>query len=98
MNCNGSSLVCFYFLVSVVDIILYSNMTFFYHGSSALVGLDLLIVEVSRSHSDTHTLGRTSLDEGSARRRNLYLTTHNKIKRQRDSVPPVGFEPAIPAI
>jgi len=25
----------------------------FYHGSTALVGLGLLIVEVSRSHSDT---------------------------------------------
>jgi hypothetical protein len=25
-----------------------------FHGSSALVGLDLLIVEVSRSHTHTH--------------------------------------------
>jgi hypothetical protein len=42
------------------------------------------------------TLGRTPLDEGSARRRDLYLTTHNVHKRQ-TSMPPVGFEPAIPA-
>jgi hypothetical protein len=42
-----------------------------------------------------HTiLGRTPLDEWSARRRNLYLTTHNTHKIQ-TSVPPVGFEPAI---
>jgi hypothetical protein len=30
----------------------------FFHGSTALVGLDLLIVEASRSHSDTpHSVG-----------------------------------------
>jgi hypothetical protein len=40
------------------------------------------------------TLGRTPPDEGSARRRDLYLTICNTHKRQ-TSVPPVGFEPAI---
>jgi len=30
---------------------------------------------VAPDHGDTHTLGRTPLDEGSARRRGLYLTT-----------------------
>jgi len=45
----------------------------------------------------THiTCGRTPLDEGSARRRVLYLTTHNLRKRQ-ISIPPAGFEPEIPA-
>jgi hypothetical protein len=39
------------------------------------------------------TLGRTPLGEWSARRRDL--TTHNTHKR-RISIPPVGFEPAIP--
>jgi hypothetical protein len=43
------------------------------------------------------TLGRTPLDEWSARRRNLYLTTHNAHKR-RKCMPSVGFEPAIPVI
>jgi hypothetical protein len=38
--------------------------------------------------------GRTPLDEGPARRRDLYLTTHNTHKRQ-TSMPPVGFEPTI---
>jgi hypothetical protein len=33
-------------------------------------------------HSITHTLGRTPLDEWSARSRDLYLTTHNAQKRQ----------------
>ena len=44
-----------------------------------------------------HTaLGRTPLDEWSARRRDLYLITHNNHKTL-TSIPPVGFEPAIPA-
>jgi hypothetical protein len=48
-------------------------------------------------HTQTHTtLGRIPLDEWSARRRDLYQTTHNKRKRQ-ISMPPVVFEPVIPA-
>ena len=43
------------------------------------------------------TVGRTPLDEQSARRRDLYMKTHNTHKRQ-TSMPPVGFEPRIPAI
>jgi hypothetical protein len=44
-----------------------------------------------------HTIfGRTPLDEWPARRRDLYLTTHNIRKRQ-TSMPPAGFEPTIPA-
>jgi len=39
---------------------------------------------------------RTPLDEWSARRRDLYLTTHNTHNRQ-TSMPPVGFEPTISA-
>jgi hypothetical protein len=42
------------------------------------------------------TVGRTSLDEWSARRRDLYLTTHNTHKRL-TSMPPSGFESAISA-
>jgi hypothetical protein len=38
------------------------------------------------------TVGRTPLDEWSAHRRDLYLTTHNTYNRQ-TSMPPVGFEP-----
>jgi len=50
----------------------------------------LLIHQVSRSH--TTTVGRTSLDVSSARRRDLYLTTHN-IHNRETSMPSVGFEP-----
>ena len=42
------------------------------------------------------TVGRTSLDEWSARRRDLYLTTHNTHNRK-TSMPPVGFEPTTSA-
>jgi hypothetical protein len=44
--------------------------------------------EITLRHT---TLGRTPLDEWSARRRDLYLTTHNTHKRQ-TSKPPKGFE------
>jgi hypothetical protein len=59
------------------------------------VGHDLLIVEATRSHSDTpHSIGFlwTSvkiLD------RDPYMTTHNTDNRE-TSMPPAGFEPAIP--
>ena len=42
------------------------------------------------------TVGRTPLDEWSARRRDLYLTTHNTHNRQ-TSMSTVGFEPTISA-
>jgi hypothetical protein len=42
------------------------------------------------------TVGRIPLDERSAHRRDLYLTTHNIHKRQ-TSMPLVGFEPTISA-
>jgi len=42
------------------------------------------------------TFGRTPLDEWSARRRDLCLTTHNTHNRQ-TSMTPVGFEPTISA-
>ena len=42
------------------------------------------------------TVGRIPLDEGSASRRDLYLTTHDTHNRQ-ISMPPVGFEPTISA-
>ena len=42
------------------------------------------------------TVGGTPLNELSARRRDLYLTTHDTRNRQ-ISMPPVGFEPTISA-
>jgi hypothetical protein len=47
----------------------------------------------SLDHTQRHTtVGRTSLHRWSARRRDLYLTTHNTQHRQK-SMPAAGFEP-----
>ena len=51
------------------------------------------IHEVSRSHT---TVGRTPLDEWSARRRDLYLAAQKTHKRQ-TCMPPAEFEPTISA-
>ena len=59
-------------------------------------GLLLHLTTLNDTHTHTHTLGRVPLDEWSARRRDLYLTTYNTRKRQK-SMPAAGFEPAIPA-
>jgi hypothetical protein len=51
----------------------------------------------SLDHTQAHTtIGTTPLDEGSARRRDLYLTTQTLYKRQ-TCMSPVGFEPMISA-
>jgi hypothetical protein len=49
--------------------------------------------EIALRHT---TLGRTPLDEWSARRRDLYLTTHNTHKIH-TSMTQAGLEPAIPS-
>jgi hypothetical protein len=70
------------------------NIPFFFNGSTAPWGPRP--PHFSRLHDHTFfrhsTLGRTPLHEWSARRRDLYLTTHNTYKRQ-TSMPPAGFEP-----
>jgi hypothetical protein len=48
-----------------------SKVHFLLHGSTVLVCLGVLVVEVSRLRWHT-TLCRTPLDKGSARRRDLY--------------------------
>ena len=50
-----------------------------------------------RDRTQRHTtVGKTPLDEWSARRRDLYLTAHNTQNKQ-TSMPPAGFEPTISA-
>jgi len=69
----------------------------FVFGATAPVGQDLLIHEVSRSHTQRGTtVGRTLLDEWSACLKDLYLTTVNTQNRQA-STPPLGFEPTVSA-
>ena len=55
-----------------------------------------LLVHLITLTARTHTHGRTPLDEGSARGRDLRVTTHNTHNRQ-TSTPPAGFEPTMPA-
>jgi hypothetical protein len=69
---------------------------FFSMAQQPLVGQGLLIVKASWSNIRHTTVGRSPLDEWSARRRDLYLTAHNTPKRQ-TSMPPAGFEPTITA-
>jgi hypothetical protein len=67
----------------------------FFSAQQPLVGQGLVIIETSQSHSDTpHSVGALRMSD-QPRRRDLYLTKHNTHKRQ-TSMPPVGFEPAIP--
>jgi len=57
-----------------------------------------MVSSLSRTNTVRHTtFGGTPLDEWSARRRQLYLTTHNTHKRQK-CMTPAGFETLIPAI
>ena len=64
--------------------------------TSSTYTLQLYSIAVAPNHTRRTTVGRTPRDEGSVRRRDLYLTTHNIHKRQ-TSMSPAGFERAIPA-
>jgi len=55
-----------------------------------------LLIHGFLDHTRRATIGRTLLVRWSARRRDLYLTTHNTPNRQ-TSMPWVGFEPTISA-
>jgi len=69
-----------------------NTFAFFFMTQQPLVGQDPLIIEASQWHSVIHTtLDRTPLDEWSARRRSLYLTTHNTHHRQ-TPIPAAGLE------
>jgi len=59
------------------------------------VGQGLLIVEASRPHSDTQQSVELPW-MGDQLDRDLYLTTHNTVKRK-TPLSSTGFEPAIPA-
>jgi len=58
----------------------------------AMASSFLLFLDHTQRHT---TVGRTSLDEWSGRRWDLYLTTHNTQHREK-SMPPTGFETTIP--
>jgi len=65
---------------------------FFILAQQPPVGHGLLNHEVSRRHTQRRTIvGRTPLDEGLARRRDLYLTTLNTQHLQTDIHAPGGI-------
>jgi hypothetical protein len=71
---------------------------YFFHGLSPLVGISRRLLEASRLHSDTpNSVGLLWTSGQPDAETYLYLTIHNTHKRQ-ISIPPAGFEPAIPAI
>jgi hypothetical protein len=66
-------------------------------SSTYLFTAGVEVFSFTLDHTETHTtVGKAPLDEGSARRRYLYLTTQTLYKRQ-TPMHPVGFEPPIPA-
>jgi hypothetical protein len=69
--------------------------TFFFLAQQSHSGLDSVILETARSHTDT-TLSMTPLYEGSTGCKDLHPTIHNNRKRQ-VSMPPAVFEPVIPS-
>jgi hypothetical protein len=72
------------------------NVHIFYHGATAPIGPRPPLYRIFMISLRHTTLGRTSLDEWSARGSDLYLITHNIHKRQ-TSMSLAGFEPIIPA-
>ena len=73
------------------------DVTFFFFGATALQwAIASTFTGVLDRTQRRNTVVRTPLDEGSARRRDLYLTPHNTHNRQ-TSMPPVGLEPTISA-
>ena len=57
--------------------------------------VQMFAVSRDYTHGHTHTLGRTPLGEGSARRRGLTSITYN-IYNGKMSMPPADFGPSIP--
>jgi hypothetical protein len=68
---------------------------FYPFGTTVLHGSGPPTIEASRSHSHT-TLDRTPQEKWLARRKDLYLTTHNTHNSQ-TCMPPPAFELTIPA-
>jgi len=87
-------------LVSLYSTVIYifrRQLPSFYHGSTATIAPGPPHFRGCTIIMRRATLGRTPLDEGSSRRRDLYLTTHNTHKRQKSYMLPAGFEPTVPA-
>jgi len=85
------------FLYLFIYIYIYIYLFIFCCGAATQRGVMASSFLMFLDHTQRRTtVGRTPLDEWSARRSDLYLTTHNTHNRQ-TSMPPVGFEPKISA-
>jgi len=89
--CQFLQLVC----ISVVPLKRFLDFFFIWHDSPQWDMASSFTRFLDHTHRHT-IVGRTPLDGWSARRRDLYLTTHNIHNRQ-TSMAPVGFEPTISA-
>ena len=91
------SFICVHLLISSVLSLLLLLLFFFCCGAATQRGSWPPHSWGFLDHTQWRTtVSRTSLEECSARRRDLYLTTHDTHNRQ-TSMPPVGFEPTISA-
>jgi hypothetical protein len=88
LHSDGTSYFFIYLFVSYSD--------FFYLLVVGVAAIVALYPTQWHTHTHTHTHGRTPLDNGSTRRRDLYVTTHTTHKTQTSKLP-AGFEPALPA-
>ena len=81
----------------VLIFVSYVNYIFFWGGATVPSGPGASSFTRFLDHTQRRTtVSRTPLEEWSARRRDLYLTTHDTRNRL-TSMPPVGFEPTISA-
>jgi hypothetical protein len=83
---------CWHFVLNIVDVwmsVLCTHIFFFSLALQPDGGQGLLVVEFSRSHTMTH-IGRTPLDEWSARDTDLYMLAQDTHKRQ-ITMPPAEF-------
>ena len=81
----------------VLGCITYTSQNFFFFGATAPQWARASSFTRFLDHTQRRTaVGRTPLDEGSARRRDLYQTAHNTQNRQ-TSMPPVEFESTVSA-
>ena len=83
------------YLPAVVNAVMNMFVFYFWRNSSQWATASSFTRFLDHTQRRT-TVGRTPLDEWSACRRDLYLTTLNTHNRQ-TSMSPVGFEPTIPA-
>jgi len=82
-------------IVHCTEVVIKLGVTFFPGGTTAMFGYGTPHFRGSEITDRSTALGMTSLDDGSARRRDLYLTTHAIHKRQ-IYIQPAVFEPAVP--